>query len=42
MGIHGVIGDTPVLFYKVQVRFACLEEDLYVPNADIFLMPIFS
>lgn len=40
MGIHGIIRDTPVLFYKVQVRFACLEEDLYVPafpiNADDF------
>ena len=40
MGIHGIIGDNLVLFYKVQVRFAYFEEDLYVPafpiNADDF------
>ena len=40
MGIHGIIGDAPVFFYKVQAGFACLEEDLYIPafpiNADDF------
>lgn len=35
MGIHGIIGDTPVLFYKVQIRFACLEKDFYVPAFSI-------